>query len=149
MYVLCCHAPAPAPAATWKSERPSWRRRTSPEKLRGGATFCEPSPRHVTHTPDHCSLARSRQRESNSSKVFFFLNPSLTSFCYRRSWQAESVDSGCSNSMAFTGACSEGLCVEGVCVAGGGGRCDRTTGKLSTVKVIQTRRTNMTTQRKL
>lgn len=50
------------------------------------------------------------------------------------SWQAESVDSGCSNSMAFTGACPEGLCAEGVCIASGG-RCDRTTGKLSTVKV--------------
>lgn len=44
------------------------------------------------------------------------------------------MDSGCSNSMAFTGACSEGLCAEGGCIASGG-RCDRPTGKLSTVKV--------------
>uniref|UniRef100_A0A8C4EQ89 WWC family member 3 n=1 Tax=Dicentrarchus labrax TaxID=13489 RepID=A0A8C4EQ89_DICLA len=29
-----------------------------------------------------------------------------------RSWQAESVDSGCSNSTAFTAACSEGLAVD-------------------------------------
>ncbi|KAM7410450.1 hypothetical protein PAMA_001745 [Pampus argenteus] len=53
-----------------------------------------------------------------------------------RSWQAESVDSGCSNSTAFTTPCSEGLCVEGICVTTGG-RCDQMTSKLSTVKVKQ------------
>uniref|UniRef100_A0A3Q3W167 WW domain-containing protein n=1 Tax=Mola mola TaxID=94237 RepID=A0A3Q3W167_MOLML len=46
-----------------------------------------------------------------------------------RSWQAESMDSGCSNSTAFTGACSEGLCGEGICVTTGG-RCDRTPSKV-------------------
>ncbi|XP_074492885.1 protein WWC3 [Sebastes fasciatus] len=51
-----------------------------------------------------------------------------------RSWQAESVDSGCSNSIAFTAPFSEGLCAEGICITTGG-RCDQTTGKLSTVKV--------------
>lgn len=51
-----------------------------------------------------------------------------------RSWQAESVDSGCSNSTAFAGACSEGLCGEGTCLTTGG-RCDRSVGKLSTIKV--------------
>eukprot|EP00064_Thunnus_orientalis_P018927 superscaffoldBa00004528_g19036 len=51
-----------------------------------------------------------------------------------RSWQAESVDSGCSNSTAFTAPCSEGLCAEGICITTGG-RCDQTTSKLSTVKV--------------
>nr|XP_046246607.1 protein WWC3 isoform X1 [Scatophagus argus] len=51
-----------------------------------------------------------------------------------RSWQAESVDSGCSNSTAFTAACSEGLCAEGICTTTGG-RCDRTASKLSAVKV--------------
>uniref|UniRef100_A0A8P4G8H2 WWC family member 3 n=1 Tax=Dicentrarchus labrax TaxID=13489 RepID=A0A8P4G8H2_DICLA len=40
-----------------------------------------------------------------------------------RSWQAESVDSGCSNSTAFTAACSEGLCAEGICNTTGG-RCN-------------------------
>ncbi|XP_068174632.1 protein WWC3 isoform X2 [Antennarius striatus] len=50
-----------------------------------------------------------------------------------RSWQAESVDSGCSNSTAFTAAYSEGLCAEGICITSGG-RCVRTT-KLSTVRV--------------
>lgn len=55
-------------------------------------------------------------------------------FC--RSWQAESVDSGCSNSnsTAFTAPYSEGLCAEGICITTGG-RCDQTTSKLSTVKV--------------
>ncbi|CAK6956180.1 protein WWC3 [Scomber scombrus] len=51
-----------------------------------------------------------------------------------RSWQAESVDSGCSNSTAFNAPCSEGLCAEGICITTGG-RCDQTTSKLSTVKV--------------
>ncbi|KAG9348914.1 hypothetical protein JZ751_029231, partial [Albula glossodonta] len=32
-----------------------------------------------------------------------------------RSWQAESVDSGCSNSTAFVTPCPEGLCMEGIC----------------------------------
>ncbi|CAF93108.1 unnamed protein product, partial [Tetraodon nigroviridis] len=50
------------------------------------------------------------------------------------SWQAESVDSGCSNSTAFAGACSEGLCAEGLCLATGG-RCDRSAAKLSAMKV--------------
>lgn len=51
-----------------------------------------------------------------------------------RSWQAESVDSGCSNSTAFTAGCSEGLCAEGICITTGG-RCDQTAVKLSAVKV--------------
>lgn len=53
---------------------------------------------------------------------------------FSRSWQAESVDSGCSNSTAFAGACSEGLCAEGLCLATGG-RCDRSAAKLSAMKV--------------
>ncbi|KAK2835914.1 hypothetical protein Q5P01_016398 [Channa striata] len=51
-----------------------------------------------------------------------------------RSWQAESVDSGCSNSTAFTAPCSEGLCAEGICIATGG-RCEQTGSKLCAVKV--------------
>ncbi|KAE8294464.1 Protein WWC3 [Larimichthys crocea] len=51
-----------------------------------------------------------------------------------RSWQAESVDSGCSNSTAFTAACSEGLCAEGICITTGG-RCDQTSSKHSTLKL--------------
>ncbi|TKS74854.1 Protein WWC3 [Collichthys lucidus] len=51
-----------------------------------------------------------------------------------RSWQAESVDSGCSNSTAFTAACSEGLCAEGICITTGG-RCDQTSSKHATVKL--------------
>uniref|UniRef100_W5KTS9 WWC family member 3 n=1 Tax=Astyanax mexicanus TaxID=7994 RepID=W5KTS9_ASTMX len=39
-----------------------------------------------------------------------------------RSWQAESVDSGCSNSTAFVTPCPEGFCAEGICIATGG-RC--------------------------
>uniref|UniRef100_A0A3Q3GIU2 WWC family member 3 n=1 Tax=Labrus bergylta TaxID=56723 RepID=A0A3Q3GIU2_9LABR len=53
-----------------------------------------------------------------------------------RSWQAESVDSGCSNSTAFTAACSEGLCAEGICNTTGG-RCDQTTSKMCTVKLYR------------
>uniref|UniRef100_A0A8D0AT72 WWC family member 3 n=1 Tax=Sander lucioperca TaxID=283035 RepID=A0A8D0AT72_SANLU len=51
-----------------------------------------------------------------------------------RSWQAESVDSGCSNSTAFTAPFSEGLCAEGVFITTGG-RCEQTASKLCTVKV--------------
>lgn len=51
-----------------------------------------------------------------------------------RSWQAESVDSGCSNSTAFTALCSEGLCGEGSCLTTGG-RCELLPSKLSAVKV--------------
>uniref|UniRef100_A0A8D0AT88 WWC family member 3 n=1 Tax=Sander lucioperca TaxID=283035 RepID=A0A8D0AT88_SANLU len=52
----------------------------------------------------------------------------------RWSWQAESVDSGCSNSTAFTAPFSEGLCAEGVFITTGG-RCEQTASKLCTVKV--------------
>lgn len=45
------------------------------------------------------------------------------------------MDSGCSNSMPFAAPCSEGLCAEGVCITTGG-RCDQTTSKLCTVKVM-------------
>ncbi|KAM9383754.1 protein WWC3 isoform 2-T2 [Pholidichthys leucotaenia] len=51
-----------------------------------------------------------------------------------RSWQAESVDSGCSNSTAFTAPCSEGLCAEGICITTSG-RCAQMAGKPFTVKV--------------
>ncbi|KAM4628776.1 protein WWC3 isoform 2-T2 [Polymixia lowei] len=51
-----------------------------------------------------------------------------------RSWQAESVDSGCSNSTAFTIPCPEGLCAEGTCIAAGG-RCAQTAGKTPALKV--------------
>lgn len=51
-----------------------------------------------------------------------------------RSWQAESVDSGCSNSTPFTAHCTEGLCAGGICMSTGG-RCDLTPSRLSSVKV--------------
>ncbi|XP_036401864.1 protein WWC3 isoform X2 [Megalops cyprinoides] len=41
-----------------------------------------------------------------------------------RSWQAESVDSGCSNSTAFVTPCPEGLCMEGICTTTEG-RCSK------------------------
>ncbi|KAF7652712.1 hypothetical protein LDENG_00093480 [Lucifuga dentata] len=50
----------------------------------------------------------------------------------QRSWQAESIDSGCSNSAAFAIPCPEGA--EGISVATGG-RCDQPASKLSTLKV--------------
>nr|XP_057929461.1 protein WWC3 [Doryrhamphus excisus] len=46
-----------------------------------------------------------------------------------RSWQAESVDSGCSNSAVCTVPCSEGLCVAT------GGRCEQPSSKIAPVKV--------------
>ncbi|KAM9762013.1 protein WWC3 [Menidia menidia] len=51
-----------------------------------------------------------------------------------RSWQAESVDSGCSNSTAFTTPYAEALCAEGACTATGG-RCDQTASRQYAVKV--------------
>ncbi|KAM3876459.1 protein WWC3 [Diretmus argenteus] len=51
-----------------------------------------------------------------------------------RSWQAESVDSGCSNSTAFATPFPEGLCAEGICITTGG-RCAQPTSKPSTIKV--------------
>uniref|UniRef100_A0A1A8LBN7 WWC family member 3 n=1 Tax=Nothobranchius pienaari TaxID=704102 RepID=A0A1A8LBN7_9TELE len=51
-----------------------------------------------------------------------------------RSWQAESVDSGCSNSTAFTTPSSEGFYAESICPTTGG-RCDQTPSKSSTIKV--------------
>uniref|UniRef100_A0A673BZY3 WW domain-containing protein n=1 Tax=Sphaeramia orbicularis TaxID=375764 RepID=A0A673BZY3_9TELE len=56
---------------------------------------------------------------------------------FDRSWQAESVDSGCSNSTAFPALCSEGLCAEGVCITTGG-RCEQTTSKLCVEKATMT-----------
>ncbi|XP_061090917.1 protein WWC3 isoform X2 [Conger conger] len=51
-----------------------------------------------------------------------------------RSWQAESVDSGCSNSTAFVTPCPEGLCVEGIC-SDTGGRYAQPGGKAPALKV--------------
>ncbi|KAJ8246993.1 hypothetical protein GJAV_G00257560, partial [Gymnothorax javanicus] len=51
-----------------------------------------------------------------------------------RSWQAESVDSGCSNSTAFVLPFPDGLCVEGICSASGG-RCDQPVSKTAVTKV--------------
>ncbi|KAM6963064.1 protein WWC3 [Aplochiton taeniatus] len=39
-----------------------------------------------------------------------------------RSWQAESMDSGCSNSAAYATPCPEGLCAGGICITTAG-RC--------------------------
>nr|XP_043900498.1 protein WWC3 [Solea senegalensis] len=52
-----------------------------------------------------------------------------------RSWQAESVDSGCGNSTAFTAPCLEGgACAEGTCVTTVG-RCGQTPSKRCVIKV--------------
>ncbi|XP_051568744.1 protein WWC3-like isoform X2 [Myxocyprinus asiaticus] len=51
-----------------------------------------------------------------------------------RSWQAESVDSGCSNSTAFVTPCPEGLCAEGICLASGR-RCLQPTERNPIIKV--------------
>ncbi|KAJ0032168.1 hypothetical protein NQD34_002249 [Periophthalmus magnuspinnatus] len=49
-------------------------------------------------------------------------------------WQAESVDSGCGNSTAFTALCSEGLCADGTYLTTGGRR-DITLTKMPAIKV--------------
>ncbi|XP_062854123.1 protein WWC3 isoform X3 [Trichomycterus rosablanca] len=59
-----------------------------------------------------------------------------------RSWQAESVDSGCSNSTAFVSACPEGLCVEGLCIATGG-RCVHHSDRPLVIKVDKATNTEM------
>ncbi|XP_072555340.1 protein WWC3 isoform X1 [Paramormyrops kingsleyae] len=51
-----------------------------------------------------------------------------------RSWQAESVDSGCSNSTAFVMQYTEGLCVDGICITTGG-RCIHPAHRLHSLKV--------------
>ncbi|XP_067315856.1 protein WWC3 isoform X2 [Pseudorasbora parva] len=51
-----------------------------------------------------------------------------------RSWQAESVDSGCSNSTAFVIPCPESLCGEGICMTSGR-RCLQPAEKNPIVKV--------------
>ncbi|XP_033820983.1 protein WWC3 [Periophthalmus magnuspinnatus] len=51
-----------------------------------------------------------------------------------RNWQAESVDSGCGNSTAFTALCSEGLCADGTYLTTGGRR-DITLTKMPAIKV--------------
>lgn len=62
---------------------------------------------------------------------------SLRSICcvLCRSWQAESVDSGCSYSTAFVIPCPESLCAEGICTTSGR-RCLQPTERNSIVKVF-------------
>uniref|UniRef100_A0A8C6TY37 WWC family member 3 n=1 Tax=Neogobius melanostomus TaxID=47308 RepID=A0A8C6TY37_9GOBI len=55
------------------------------------------------------------------------------SFRRTTSWQAQSVDSGCSNSTAFA-LCSEGLCGDGTCLTTGG-HCDLISTKPPAIKV--------------
>lgn len=125
LYPQYCHAPLPPP--TWRSGMQrwgcrDWRGRMSQERrrLRGDGVFC--STQILSHQIRRWLLF--------ASSVRAFLDKGVC--C--RSWQAESVDSGCSNSTAFTAPCSEGLCVEGICITTGG-RCDQTSSKLCTVKV--------------
>uniref|UniRef100_A0AAX7VFN4 WWC family member 3 n=1 Tax=Astatotilapia calliptera TaxID=8154 RepID=A0AAX7VFN4_ASTCA len=80
------------------------------------------------------------QRPGAMVNIFYLVNNSSVrkqldgDGAFFRSWQAESVDSGCSNSIAFAAPCSEGLCAEGICITTGG-RCDQTVCKPSTIKV--------------
>uniref|UniRef100_A0A669CV69 WWC family member 3 n=1 Tax=Oreochromis niloticus TaxID=8128 RepID=A0A669CV69_ORENI len=71
------------------------------------------------------------QRPGAMVNIFYLVNNSSVR---KQSWQAESVDNGCSNSIAFAAPCSEGLCAEGICITTGR-RCDQTVGKPSTIKV--------------
>uniref|UniRef100_I3J543 WWC family member 3 n=1 Tax=Oreochromis niloticus TaxID=8128 RepID=I3J543_ORENI len=73
------------------------------------------------------------QRPGAMVNIFYLVNNSSDG-AFFRSWQAESVDNGCSNSIAFAAPCSEGLCAEGICITTGR-RCDQTVGKPSTIKV--------------
>uniref|UniRef100_A0A669DZQ3 WWC family member 3 n=1 Tax=Oreochromis niloticus TaxID=8128 RepID=A0A669DZQ3_ORENI len=51
------------------------------------------------------------QRPGAMVNIFYLVNNSSVR---KQSWQAESVDNGCSNSIAFAAPCSEGLCAEGI-----------------------------------
>ncbi|XP_037530298.1 protein WWC3 [Nematolebias whitei] len=89
------------------------------------ATVCNLSCNNTTHLEERdaeLELQRSKKKDEHGE---------VTS---GRSWQAQSVDSGCSNSTAFTSPCSEGVCVEGLYPTTGG-RCDKTLSKLSAIKV--------------
>uniref|UniRef100_A0A667XV13 WWC family member 3 n=1 Tax=Myripristis murdjan TaxID=586833 RepID=A0A667XV13_9TELE len=98
--------------------------------------------------PEHKSLSHRRQHDSQEEeqRPRATVNTQKYSFAElekkeepgeavsERSWQAESVDSGCSNSTAFATPCLEGLCAEGICITTGG-RCDQPSSKTSTLKV--------------
>ncbi|XP_066521743.1 protein WWC3 isoform X3 [Hoplias malabaricus] len=59
-----------------------------------------------------------------------------------RSWQAESVDSGCSNSTAFVPHCPEGFCGEGICITASG-RCVPHTDRSLVLKVDKATNTEL------
>uniref|UniRef100_A0A8D3CLW6 WWC family member 3 n=1 Tax=Scophthalmus maximus TaxID=52904 RepID=A0A8D3CLW6_SCOMX len=99
--VLCCHATPTTPAPTWRSGTRSWR--------------CSGWRRRMSQGRQH---PRGDATLRSSQTLHFLFSPPCVFFrdmgVLRRSWQAESVDSGCSNSTAFTAPCSEGLCAEGI-----------------------------------
>lgn len=126
MFALISYAPAPppplrSPTQSWSCR--GWKRRRSQGR------------RHLRGDDISTSLPSSTLPPSMCACFFFFIFCDMGVSC--RSWQAESVDSGCSNSTAFTAPCSEGLCAEGVCITTGG-HCDQTASKLRTVKVERT-----------
>ncbi|KAA8589699.1 hypothetical protein FQN60_013064 [Etheostoma spectabile] len=84
--------------------------------------------------PEQKSARHHRSQEDEQRLRAALLAYGLQVCSLSKSWQAESVDSGCSNSTAFTAPFSEGLCAEGVCITTGG-RCEQTVSKLCTVKV--------------
>ncbi|XP_077964882.1 protein WWC3 [Gasterosteus aculeatus] len=122
--------PSGTPETTCPKQKGAGLRRrldSQEEELRARATDSMPSrttptptaaPTHLGEREAELELQRSEKKEAASE----------------RSWQAESMDSGCSNSAAFTAPFSE--CAEGVCgPTGGGGRCDQPSSRLSAVKV--------------
>ncbi|KAG7228863.1 hypothetical protein INR49_008641 [Caranx melampygus] len=94
----------------------------------------EQRPRVMDNVCTHLSRAATAERHAELELQRLEKREEPGEAASERSWQAESVDSGCSNSTAFTAPCSEGLCAEGVCMTTGG-RCDQTASKLCTVKV--------------
>ncbi|XP_015247565.1 PREDICTED: protein WWC3 [Cyprinodon variegatus] len=92
----------------------------------------EPRPRAKDTVCNLLSRSTSTQAEERAAGLE--LQRAEREAASERSWQAESVDSGCSNSTPFPTHCSEGLCTEGVCISTGG-RCDQTPSRLSAVKV--------------
>ncbi|XP_056131915.1 protein WWC3 isoform X3 [Lampris incognitus] len=121
-------------------------------QMLGGAELPRPEQKSLGHSKQHDSQEED-QRPRASETVCNLLPRVVTTTTTRleegdrelerkeepgeatseRSWQAESVDSGCSNSTAFATPCPEGLCAEGICTTGG--RCVHPFSKQPTSKV--------------
>ncbi|KAK7915763.1 hypothetical protein WMY93_011524 [Mugilogobius chulae] len=80
----------------------------------------EERPRVLDKVCSLLSRANSHQDNSDPERLRHKKNEEQREAQTERSWQAESVDSGCSNSTAFIGLCSEALCADGMYLTAGG-----------------------------